>query len=288
MKRIQIACHADVWDGDDWLPFLDAAAEAGYDGVEGVEYLYRRYSDEVELGKILLTSRRLRLLALSERGDLVIPDKREEIIKTCLRLVEFLQRIGADILILETGSRIIAENIRHDFRVAAATLNELGKRCKDFNVNLCIQPRVGDRIQQEEEIDRILSELDEREVFFCPDTGQLLRAEMDPAEILKIYGSCVKHIHLSDVPMPASPDSPETESRTFCPPGQGIIDFEGIIAALQSIRYTGCAAVRFNPDERDSMEQDPMEQDHIGKDPTHEILEAKRYLEPLFEERKRT
>lgn len=273
MERIQLVCHADAWDMDDWPHALDAAANAGYFGVEGFENLYHDYFNRVEAGKLILTQRRLQLTALSGRGDLVFPDSRDEIIEECLRIAEFLQRLGAEHLVLETGSRIVVENIRHDFRVAAETLNELGKRCKDFNVNLCIQPRVGDRIQQEEEIDRILNEVDEREVFLCPNTGQLLRAEMNPTEILKIYGSCIKHIHLSDIPMPPLPDSPEADRRTFCPPGQGIVEFEGVIDALQSIRYEGCATVRFDPGEYDS---------------SQEIIQAKRYLEKLFDGRKET
>lgn len=252
MERM-LACCADPWKGIELGEALVAVSAAGYDGVEGFDELYRDYAEKVEIAKLLLTKRNLKLATLTGRGDIIYPDKRANILKDNLRLAEFLSRMGAESLVLETGSREIVESIRDDFRAAAETLNELGKRCGEYDLYFCIQPRMGDRIQTEEEIDRILNAVETHDVSLCLDTGQLHRAELDPVSIVKVYGSCIKHLHCSDVPFPPLPgDEPETTAaRDFCPPGQGVVDFPGLANGVQSMRDLRWIAARFDAGEDD-------------------------------------
>lgn len=264
------ACHADVWKPSNWEEALDDVALAGFTGVEGVGDLYRDFAEKVELAKSPLTQKKLRLIALSTRAEIVNSELRGEILCESLRLAEFLRRMEADYLILETGSRNIIENVRRDFHVAAEALNELGKRCSEYDVHFCIQPRCGDRIQTAEEIDRILNEVDTREVFLCLDSGQLHLAEQDPVFVLKTYGACVKHLQFSDVPFPSLPgsDPKEQPKRQLCPPGQGVVDFPGLREGLQSLSYSGWISTRFDAGE---------------DDPAEAIRTARRYLQTLFE-----
>jgi sugar phosphate isomerase/epimerase len=269
MAPLKFACHADAWKPLEWEEALDDVSKAGFTGVEGIDELYRDYAEKVELAKRPLTQRDLHLIALSNRAEIVNPDLRAEILRDALRLAEFLQRMGADYLILETGSRDIVESLRRDFHVAAETLNELGKRCSEYDIHFCVQPRCGDRIQTAEEIDRILNEVDTREVFLCLDSGQLHLAEQDPVFIVKTYGACVKHLYFSDVPFPAHPgsDPEEKPERQICPPGQGAVDFPGLRDVLQSLAYAGWIAARF---------------DAADEDPAEEIRTVRKYLETLF------
>ncbi len=245
MQKKDIAYYIDPCFPE-WEEQLDSLAQLNYSGIEGIDALYKNYANRIQLAQLMLNQRDLQLIALSAAGDFVIPDKRQEILQKFHPLTDFLHRIGAQYIIINTGSPNMVEDIRRDFKVAAQTLNELGKQCQEHEIYACIQPAQGSRIETDEEIDRIMNQVDTREIYLCPDTAQLQYAQFDPIQFLKIYGECVRHIHLTDIPHSnedAIYSSVKTEKR-FCPPGQGIIDFNDIVDMLHSLNYNGWLTVK--------------------------------------------
>ncbi len=250
MQKENIACYIDP-NSPEWEEELESVTKLNFSGIEGFEALYKNYADQVELGQLMLTQRNIQLIALNGAGDFVIPEKRREILHNFHPVTNFLHRIGAQYLIINTGSPHIVEDIRRDFKVAAQTLNELGKQCQEHEIYACIQPAIGSRIATEEDIDRIMNQVDTREISLCPDTAQLHYAQLDPVHILKIYGECVRHIHLSDIPHAEDPTffSSDKNARpinetTWCAPGKGIIDFNGILNMLHSLKYSGWLTIK--------------------------------------------
>ncbi|MEW6235263.1 MAG: sugar phosphate isomerase/epimerase [Candidatus Omnitrophota bacterium] len=228
-----ISYHAAAW-GDEWEKALDDISIAGYQGVEDLTCLYANFFDRSEIALRHLTQWRLVLSALWIQGDAVIEEKREEIHRETLRRAEFLQKMGSHVLVFDISSREIAESERKDFQTAAFALNEIGKRCQDYDVNLCVLTRCDSRLSSEEEIDRLMNLVQENAFFLCPDAGHLHCAGEDPVRILKTYGACVRHLVFRDVKPEAAKGEPP-----FCELGEGTLDFREIMHSLKGISYQG-------------------------------------------------
>jgi inosose dehydratase len=264
MKKEHIACYIDPC-GAGWEEGLESLATLNYPGVEGIDALYKKFAHQVELAQRMLTQTNIQLISLSRAGDFVIPEKRHEILQNFRPVTDFLHRIGAKYIIINTGSPNIVEDIRRDFKVAAQTLNELGKQCQEHEIYACIQPTIGSRVATEEEIDRIMNQVDTREISLCPDTAQLRSAQLDPIHILKIYGECVRHIHLTDIPHAEDPAffSSDKSSTPLCAPGEGIIDFNSIMNMLHSLKYNGWLTVKCGDADLPSTESAASAKDYI-------------------------
>jgi len=233
MSFYPISYHAAAWD-DEWEKALDEISGAGYQGVEGLNRLYEDYFDRAEIAKRHLTQRGLVLSALWIQGDAVMEEKREEIQRETLRRAEFLQKIGSQILVFEMTGRETIESARKDFQTAAAALNDIGKRCQDYDVNLCALTRRGSRLSNEEDIDRLMNLVHENAFFLCPDIGHLHYAEENPVHVLKTYGACIRHLLFRDV----KPEAAQSQ-HPFCELGQGILDIREFMQTLKGISYHG-------------------------------------------------
>lgn len=269
MNVNQVACHSLAWEQTPWGEALDALAKAGFCAIEGFGEVQETYRDKVEKAQHELERRGLKWLGLPYRGNLAHPENGPAIRKDVVSLAAFLRSVRGLFVIVEIETREEIQSIRQDFRIAAETLNDLAGYCSDYDIQIGVQPRMGSRIQNEEEIDRLLDSVDTREVFLCPDTGHLQMAEMDPVRIISIYGTCIRHVHCSDVPAPIPPGErdPEEIVRSFCPPGQGILDFDVIVKALKSQDYAGWLTVQFEAG---------------NENPAPEALEAKQYLQSIL------
>lgn len=269
MKVNPIACHSLAWEQTSWEKAFDALAETGFCAIEGFCEVQKTFRDKIEKAQHELERRGLEWLSLPYRGNLAHPENRTAIRDEVLSLAAFLRGIRGLFVVVEIESREEIQSIRQDFQIAAQTLNELAGFCSDYDIQIGVQPRMGSRIQSEEEIDRLLDRVDTRDVFLCPDTGHLHMAEMDPARIISIYGSCIRHVHCSDVPAPIPPgvQDPEVTVRSYCPPGKGILDFAAIVKALKTQDFTGWLTVQFEAG---------------NENPAPEALQAKQYLKSIL------
>lgn len=269
MPPYSFACHTRAWKTERWEEALEEIAGLGYAGAEGVSALIDLYADKTEMARKHLQERNVKLAALAGEGAFTHPDRREEILRRISALAAFLQKLDSHHLVVETGPRAVVESISQDFKVMAATLDELGKRCLDFHdVYLCVMPRRGSRIESGEEIDRLMNQVDLDAVFLGLDTGHFPRIEEDPAIILKTYGECVRHLHFSD----PVPEDEEERARGDEPPscgglGQGTMNFTAIQRILEEIDYRGWITVVFD----------------AGREPPRETAgRSKTFLDQLF------
>ena len=82
-------------------------------------------------------------------------------------------------------------------------------------------------------------------VKLCIDTAHTTKAGMDPAEIIRTYGSRLQYLHLKDV-TPDDADASQFPDFThdqalpiFCELGLGIVDLAGVKQALDDVGYDG-------------------------------------------------
>lgn len=104
---------------------------------------------------------------------------------------------------------------------------------------------VGGVFETEEEIVTLLDELGPDTIGFGPDTGHLAWAGIDPAGLIERYADRLGGIHIKDVfpdHLPAPGGSAErvpgsypelvSTKRLWCEPGQGVVDFDAVLAAI--------------------------------------------------------
>lgn len=80
----------------------------------------------------------------------------------------------------------------------------------------------------------------------CLDIGHAMRAGEEPGKAIRAYKDRIFDLHIKDVTL-ASKDGKATEI------GRGVIDFAGLIAALDKVKYEGICSIEFEKDMNDPL-----------------------------------
>lgn len=253
MATNPISCHLITWGKDLDTGLRDASA-LGYRACETFTDRALAYEDRPQAFAELLALHDLRLSALyAAGGRFADPAQAEAIVDFNVRVAKFLAALGVDRVVLGPGGPRSGKSTPDELKQMAATINESAKRTAELGVLACVHPHLFTEIQDWDEIDAVMSQTDPEVVFFCPDTAHLAGAGIDPAAIIRDYGSRVRYFHLKDL-TPKQPDPAKFASATrgtealpiFCELGLGTIDFAPIMAALQEIGYTGWLTVEID------------------------------------------
>ncbi|MEA1965511.1 MAG: sugar phosphate isomerase/epimerase family protein [Candidatus Aerophobetes bacterium] len=159
-----------------------------------------------------------------------------------------LQRLGGNMLVVHGGAKV--ENKREKrVQISLESLKELSDFCLEGGLNLAVENtlpgRIGDKI---EELLYILGRLDSPNTGVCLDTGHI-NVHGDPTEALRKVSGRLIHIHIAD-------NLGENDDHLL--PGEGTIDWEKFIAALNQINYKGILmleVVRNGKDIEERLEQ---------------------------------
>jgi inosose dehydratase len=80
-----------------------------------------------------------------------------------------------------------------------STINEISAIWADFGVTPCVHNHVGSYIETEDEIEYVLAETDPDLVAFCPDTGHMGWADVDPVKLTAQHQDRIRVAHLKDI-----------------------------------------------------------------------------------------
>ncbi len=252
MPNNPISCHLITW-GQDLDAGMREASELGYRACETFTNHALAYEGRVDDYKQMLASHNLRLSALYAGGRFSDPDKAQDVIEFNTRVAKFLNAAGVDRIVLGPGGPRDGQSTPEQLRQMASTINEAAKRTADLGVLACVHPHLGTEIQDREEIDAIMELTDPEVVFFCPDTAHLAGAGMNPADVIRTYGSRMQYMHLKDL----TPQNPTDRSAftafsgtealpIFCELGLGTVDFGSVMQALQEVGYNGWMTVEID------------------------------------------
>ncbi len=117
---------------------------------------------------------------------------------------------------------------------------------------------MGTAVQTEQEVDRLLNEVDDRYVFLNYDSGHFYFSGEDPLRLAQKYADHVKHIHLKDI-RPNSLEKVKNNNLSFLDgvldgvftvPGdeEGCLDFGSIIKVFRESNYSGWMVVEAEQD----------------------------------------
>ena len=257
---------ADRPENPDWRRMLDEAAAAGFTSIELGPVGYFP-TDPVKF-KEELASCGLSIAAGNLFDPLTDPAAFPAILDKTRRTCELLQALDAprfviiDCVSVERGRTAGRSDAAPRLDAAAwaammARIREIALLARDeYGVASTLHAHAGCYIEFEDEIERAMDDLPEGLVGICIDTGHSAYAGIDPAAMIRRYGSRVRHMHFKDID-PAVREAclaghvdffAAVARQIFCPLGEGMVDFAGVRKALADIGYAGMIVVEQDVD----------------------------------------
>lgn len=132
---------------------------------------------------------------------------------------------------------------RERIAVIAEGLGDAAAAMRTEGVTAALHPHVGSWIETESEVREVLDATRGSDLGFGPDTGHLRWGGSDPVILIGDYPDRVVALHLKDVDADAARAAVANHSdywaatnqdHVWTEPGRGVVDFDGVFAALPS------------------------------------------------------
>jgi sugar phosphate isomerase/epimerase len=171
------------------------------------------------------------------------PDRRTLRVNHTLSCVRLAATVGAKTISLQPGGPLIGttlSRLQAEERFAEG-LERVLPTARELNVTLAIEPEPGLLIETaaEYEVFKRTYFANERLVKMNCDVGHLFCVGDDPAAVIRRLPDHVAHVHLEDIG--------GNRVHQHLTPGKGVIDFDGIFAALREAGYDGWVTVELYP-----------------------------------------
>lgn len=149
-------------------------------------------------------------------------------IRNQLDYARLLSRLGAS-LVTVGGPYIAHKDIRAGYyEMLGEVLNEVGEELRGSDIRIAYHPEVGTMTTSMDEVDMMFDHADRKVVHLCLETAHLVAMGEDPVRFVNKYTSQIIHAHFKDL-----------SSGTFGELGTGVVDFPGIVRALNAFGYKG-------------------------------------------------
>jgi len=148
-------------------------------------------------------------------------------------------------------------------------LETISAETRAAGARIAFHPHAGTYIETPAEVERLASSIAPDVLPFCLDVGHYVVGGGDPVDALRRYGERVSHVHLKDVDPEVLAElrtgsvggfMAAIRRRLFTELGAGVLDLDGVLAALRERRYDGWLMV-----EQDSGWPPPAESAAIGR-----------------------
>ncbi len=242
---------------------IDEMALAGYVGSE----VGNKYPRDPKVLKAALEPRGLQI-ASAWFSSFLTTKELEETVSEFIKHRDFLHAMGAKVIVVaEQGHSIqgLMDTPLHankpiftesEWQRLVDGLHRLGELAHEKGMEIVYHHHMGTGVQTYEEVERLMNATDPKRVSLLLDTGHISFAGGDSLDLIKNFGSRIKHVHFKDLRAEMEL-LVETENLSFLQavkkgvftvPGDGRIDFEPIIAALNEMDYKGWIIVEAEQD----------------------------------------
>jgi len=135
-------------------------------------------------------------------------------------------------------------------------IRQLATIAQGHGVMPLLHQHAGCYLEFEEEVERVLSELDPEQVGICIDTGHMAYAGIDAVKFYERYHERVKYFHFKDINPTIHRRALQTKTRfleavsqhIFCPLGEGVTDWPALREALSRHQFEGYATIEQDVD----------------------------------------
>ncbi|UYN83456.1 MAG: sugar phosphate isomerase/epimerase [Microcella sp.] len=117
-----------------------------------------------------------------------------------------------------------------------ALLREVAPVAAERGVRISLENHANNVLEFAEDYDRIFDAIDDPGVGMCLDTGHFAASGVDMLAIVDRFGSRINHVDLKDCAGPG---------REFVPFGDGVVDFDEVLDAVNATGYSGYLVVEF-------------------------------------------
>lgn len=270
-KKISLGIAPIGWTNDD-MPdlgkentFEQCVSEMALAGYKGCE-IGNKYPTDKEVLKKALD---LRGMTICNQwfSTFLISKPFEETAKPFAEKLDFLSYLGAKVIGVSEQSYSIQGKKQpifegkhvmddHEWELLCDGLNRLGKIAKEKQMKLTFHHHMGTVVQDENEIDRMMTHTDPDLVWLLFDSGHLSFDNIEPVRILNKYAPRVGHVHLKDLRNDVVAEAKAkhlsfldgVRNGTFTVPGDGNVDFQPIFDILGKSGYEGWVVVEAEQD----------------------------------------
>jgi inosose dehydratase len=282
---IRLAINPLTWTNDDMpelgaeTPLETCLAEAKQAGFAGVELGNKFPREASALGPIL--TRHGLALASGWYGSRLLERDVEAEMEAAAPHLALLSAMSCTACVFAEVSRAVhgdrATPLSRrpvlsdaDWAVLAPRMTDMARRMAARGLRLAYHHHLGTVVETEAEIDRLMASTGP-EVQLLLDTGHLTAAGGDPVATARRHAGRIAHVHCKDVRRDVlarakAADLPFLEAvleGMFTVPGDGMVDFAAVLAALAEGRYQGWLVVEA---EQDPARAHPLTYARMGHD----------------------
>jgi inosose dehydratase len=274
------------WTNDDWpelggdIPLEQCLSEMSEAGYEGCELGGKFPRDPRRLRDLL---RPFNLAVASGWFSLWFtePGRQKETIDAYRAHCSLLREMGASVIVVcECGNSVQQQPLpvdearprfdENEWQLLIDGLHQIGQIARSEGMTNVYHPHMGTGIQSAGEIERLIDATKPELVSLLLDTGHATFDGHDPQQLIRSYGSRIRHVHLKDVRAEVAQEardkrwSFETSVRAgvFTVPGDGDVNMSGVLADLAAARYSGWLIVEA---EQDPHRAPPLEYARMGR-----------------------
>lgn len=246
-----------------WKQVLTEIAQAGYTGTELGPYGF--LPQDKTLLQATLDDLGLTLLSAFVQINLVDPDAKRDEYDETIRSTKLLSEFGCEWVVLsdalfvnenrsKRAGRIRPEDGLTDdqWKTFVKSANAYGKLAlEEYGLKAVYHPHVGAWVETGAEVDRLMTETDDRYVNLCLDTAHCMYGGDDPIDLARRWGNRVKYLHLKECDKVVLQTVRNNEwdyfkgveENVFPELGKGSVDFPALIDGLNDIDFDGWAIV---------------------------------------------
>jgi sugar phosphate isomerase/epimerase len=243
---------------------IDVLADAGYDGVELLfdePHLYPPTADEAEVtavrdrlddaGVAIGNCNAFMLTAIEDfhHPSFVEEDSdyRQQRVDYTAASLRTAAALGADYISIEPGGPVPAGKSREwaEDRFVEG-LQELLPVADETGVDLLVEPEPDLLVETTDEFLALLDRVDSPRIGCNFDAGHLYCVGEDPAEVVDRLAEYTRHYHLEDIPADRSHEHTQL--------GDGAMDLDGFLEAVEATGYDGFVTVELYPYEETAAE----------------------------------
>lgn len=245
-------------------------ADAGYDGVELLfdePHLYPPTAGEADLDRVrdalddhdiaISNCNAFMLTAIEDfhHPSFIEPDPeyRRQRVEYTLAALETASELDAEHISIEPGGPIPDGKSREwALETFVDGLEEVAAKAEDVGVDVLVEPEPDLLIETSAQYMQLLGKIESFRVRCNFDAGHFFCVGEDPAELVDVLGENSPHYHLEDIP--------EDRTHEHTQLGDGAVDIDGFLTALEDSGYDGFVTVELYPYEETPVEtaQDAM------------------------------
>jgi inosose dehydratase len=213
--------------------------DTGFIGIRITQFpaILKKYELTPALLESEVNKRGLQVITISFNGAADDPAQHTDILNKAKEAMEFLQRFGANHLVVFSPHRTEKPGA---FEIMCSFYNVLGQKANEMGFKAGLHNHLGQMVQTPEEIDRCMALTDSKLFHFSPDTAHVYLGGGDTAAVLNKHKDRLMFADYKDAKRAGL-------DKSFLPNifdlGDGEVDFPACHRVLKSISYKGWLCV---------------------------------------------